>query len=175
MTLLLKISKTKKRLSNDKFIFLHCLTFGLAGLLAVSAYSFRLLTFPRHWTITEFDIPVVKEQNSIKSEDSEILRESTPTVVLTQKAIYYGSLGAFSKKFSERDEKFMVPHRQGHLQLAKLAENVKPWIAGAKIPSSHLAVIIPSSDTSLSSLVELVNFMRNEKIFDTVILGGGIN
>ncbi len=172
MTLLLKISKTKKRLSNDKFIFLQCLALGVSSILAISAYSFRLLSFPHHWAITDFDIPIVQEKKQVQTHMPESLQEETPAILMSKKRIFFASLGN-ARPSTDPNESYELVQREGLLELKELAKSLNAWLARKHISKVSIAVVVPEADTPLFTLLQVVNHLRNEKIFDTVVLSGG--
>src|SRR5687768_2499123 len=93
----LKISKTKKRLSNDAWL-IRTIVLGLLALSVVMIFCFRALTVSGKYGAIAVDIPVLElsEKNLAESKNSNVKRyqitERSPVVVLTTSAFYVGSV-----------------------------------------------------------------------------------
>jgi hypothetical protein len=184
MTLLSKISRTKKRLSDEQWLF-RAMTISLFGLFVVITAALRVVTMPARYGVVPLDIPVLQAGvqdprfHQFTETARDVLLGSTPAVVLTSEAFYFGDLNSFTTTFGDNKTKYIVRHKSGMPQLKPLITEMSDWIfersKTANIPLSKILVLIPSGDIPMPILTEVVAGLRTSHLFQRVILSTGLN
>lgn len=168
-----RILKTKKKLSKER-IYLQCGILALLGVFILFTNFFRVVTLRRNLSLTELHIPsLMSEEISEISEPSSIIKGSSTAIVFNENAFYFGPLEAFANSLQNDDRKFYIPHPKGQIDLEALGKNLKQFL-NARQMNSTPAILIPAANIDLSAIIRVVNYLRTSKIFETVILGGGL-
>jgi hypothetical protein len=106
------------------------------------------------------------------------VKATTPTIVLTSSGFYFGSVSSFSRDFNKED-RFLVKHQDGHPMLGNLLYQLEAWIHQRSkrdnIPNEKILILIPSSEIPIPIITQVVNEIKNTKLVERVILGGGIH
>ena len=184
MTLLSKISRTKKRLSDEQWLF-RATIISLFGLFVVITAALRAITMPARYGVVPLEIPVVQAGvqdprfHQFTETARDVLISSTPAVVLTTEAFYFGDLSSFTTKFTDNKAKYFVRHKSGLPQLKLLISEMSDWILerskSENIPLSKVLVLIPSGDIPMPILTEVIAGLRTSNLFQRVILSTGLN
>lgn len=177
-----KILKTKKRLSDDSQA-ISVVILAVASLLTILGYGFRAVTVESSYGIIPAEIPVI--QSDIKDPSfhkfvetpSATLSKFTPAILLTTEAFYFGDIAAFTTKFGESKDKYLLRHVDGEPQLFNLIEIMQKWLeARAKdenIPKQNLLVFVPSGDIPLPIVMQVIAGFHKTSSLNRVILAGG--
>ena len=182
-TLLLKISKTKKRLSEEQWQA-GCGILAIAGVLIIVMAGFRAVTMTGAFSSVAGEIPVLasppkdKAWHRYQETASTTLRRSTPAVILTTDAFYFGDMKSFSEDFHDVRTKFLIRHIDGEPQLQTLIRSMDKWIAerGQKgIPNDRgVVVLVPSGEIPTPIVVQVMAGLQKSENFKRVVLAGGI-
>ncbi len=184
MTLLSKTSRTKKRSSDEQWLF-RALGISIFALFVIITASLRVVTLSARYGIVPLEIPVVQSQvpdprfHQFQEFSKDSLTNNTTAVVVTTEAFYFGDLGAFSTEFSASSDKYTVPHKDGVPQLRRLIQELDVWVKSrsksANIPLTPVLVMIPSGDIPMPILIQVVAELRSSSIFKRVILSSGMS
>lgn len=183
MTFRSKISKTKKRLSDDRWPLAATLV-AVLGLFAFVTFGLRAVTLAASYGVVPLEIPVVpaviKDPGtySFKEEPRESLTPRTPAVVLTADAFYFGDLSAFTTNFADVRNKYMVRHISGVPQLQTLVGTLTKWVferaQSENVPLGKVLVLVPAGDIPLPIVIQVVAGLRKSPLFERVILSTGL-
>lgn len=184
MTLLSKTSRTKKRSSDEQWLF-RALGISLFALFVILTASLRLVTLSARYGIVPLEIPVVQSQvpdprfHQFQEFSKDSITNNTTALILTTEAFYFGDMAAFSTDFSGSSDKFVIPHRDGIPQLKRLIHDISEWAQNrsnsANIPLSPVLVMIPSGDIPMPILIQVVAELRSSSLFKRVILSSGMS
>lgn len=178
-----KILKTKKRLSDDRW---PMVAIGLAvmGLFGVMTFCLRAVTISGVYGAVPAEMPVMSASiadpafHTYKEQPQQQLRRSTPAVLLTTEAFYFGDLGAFTVNFSDVRDKFIIRHIDGEPQLLTLIDTLDKWAAQAEVntkqPLEDILVFVPSGDIPMPIVIQVLAGLRQSPRFKRVVLGGGL-
>ncbi len=183
MTYRSKISRTKKRLSDDRWAISSVIV-GLFGLFAIVTFSLRAVTLSWVYGVIPAEIPVVaasiQDPGAYRFKESprDSLTSTTPAVVLTTEAFYFGDLAAFTSNFNDVRGKFMLRHVDGEPQLATLVQTMTNWVEGRahqdNVPINKILVFVPAGDIPMPIVIQVLAGLRKSPSFERVILGGGL-
>lgn len=178
-----KISKTKKRLSDDRWAVI-ALTLATMGLLTILTFGLRAVSLASVYGSVPAELPVVPlsvddpAYHGYKEQPRDELGRFTPAVVLTTEAFYFGELSSFSTTFGASNDKYALPHVDGEPQLATLVDTMDRWVQervkGQNVPVNSELVLIPSGDIPMPIVIQVIAGLRRSPHFSRVILGGGI-
>ena len=178
MTLPSKILKTKKRLSDDRWLAVVPVI--VATFIAVfCVYAFRVITVSWSFGAISGDIPVVSmpiDDPGYKrfiEEPAGDIEAATPAVVLTTEAFYFGTLKAFTVDFADVRNKYMISHIDGQPQLGSLRLALINWMATQKMKNT-VVVLSPTGEIPLPIVLQVMAGLKGEKMFKRVVLAGGI-
>lgn len=183
MMLQSKISRMKKRLSEDKWsVRVVCLN--LFVLFAISGFAMRAATMGSRYGQISMDIPVADAavEDPRYAEDAgppkQVLDGKTSVVVLTTAAYYFGELDAFSSGFSDVRNKFVVPHIDGAPNTPRLLEVMGRWQVDKKMVTpdgpKRPVILIPEAEVPASIVIQVAQQLKSSLTFDRVILGTGM-
>ena len=178
-----KISRTKKRLSDDRWS-MPAILFSLFGLLAILTFGLRAVTLAAAYGVVPLEIPVVQAAindpglHGYREEPRISLTQSTPAVVLTADAFYFGDLTAFTTNLSGIRDKYIIRHIDGAPQLQPLLEQLTAWVRDRaqhqNVPPTKVLVLIPAGDIPLPIVTQVVAGLRTSPNFERVILSNGL-
>jgi hypothetical protein len=178
--LLLKISRTKKRLSSNIWQ-LPIIIIALLALLTFLSSALRGISVPRVYGIVEAEIPVIPALSQGQSTLSEFdektrdgLSEESTVIVLTADRFYFGTLNAFAEGFSEVNNKFYIPHIDGAPDVPKLVSSVHKWQLSREDKSASSAVFLPSENVPMPIVIQCIAALKDSGLFKNVVLGGGL-
>lgn len=183
MMCLSKISRMKKRLSEDRWPMV-ALSISIMGLLAIMTFAVRVVTMPGSYGTVPAEIPVMPlsvadpSYHTYKEQPRRELRRSTPAVVLTTEAFYFGDLDAFTSNFSDVRDKFMIRHVDGEPQLLPLIEKMDKWAAQVATSKNQaledVMVFVPSGEIPMPIVIQVLAGLRKSPRFKRVVLAGGL-
>ena len=137
-----------------------------------------------NYGIIPAEIPVVRSTvedpsfHRFSETPSATLSKFTPAIVLTTEAFYFGDLSAFTTKFGDAGDKYILRHVDGEPQLFNLIETMQKWVEqrsrDSNIPKQNLLVLIPSGDIPVPIVTQVVAGLRKTTYFKRVVLGSGL-
>lgn len=183
MTFQSKILKTKKRLSDDRYAVIAVVV-SFLGLFAIMTFALRATLMPGVYGVVPVEMPVVSTvvddpgYHRFKEEPRDELRRTTPAVVLTTEAFYFGDLAAFTTNFADVRDKYMIRHIDGEPQLQSLLETMNRWVTDraskANIPIDKVLVFVPSGDIPMPIVIQVIAGLKQSPYFTRVVIGSGL-
>jgi len=156
---------------------------GILALLIILTFALRTVLMPSKYGGVTIEIPTInmpvrdEKFHSFSEKSIHTIKKTTPLVVLTSTGFYFGPLESFSNKVKS-EERFLVRHQDGHPMLGNLIFQLDKWTKyrskNANIPNEKILIVIPASEMPLPIITQVVNEIKKSKIFEKVILGGGI-
>lgn len=178
-TLQSKISKTKKRLS-DETSLPTILALGTVALMGVLTFGMRSVIAPRPHGIVEAEIPVVSEAvkdpnfHGFRERPNTTIGAATPIVILTPTAFLFGDMAAFSTQLSDIRNKFSVMHRDGAPDLPRLLKTMEMWRSTRKTGEKDVLVFLPTGDIPAPIMIQVLAGLRKSPMFERVVLASGV-
>ena len=181
-TLQLKISGTKKRLSdsplNDPILW----SLAFCGLLAILTYATRAVTLGANWGLIELDIPVVSlpfddpSQHNFQERPDASVGSQTLVIAMTPTELIFGDIAAFSAQRSDVRNKFIVPHRDGSPQIGAVMDQVTSWDNDRKnrlgIRSDGIVILLPDPGVPVPVIAATVGRLKSSGRFKHIAIGG---
>jgi hypothetical protein len=184
MMLQSKISKMKKRLSSTRWHY----AIGVLGflcLLSILTSGLRLTTLPFSYGMVDVEIPVMSlpiddpgYHSFVEAPTNTLGPKSTMIVLNASGDFYFGDLEAFSSKFNEIRNKFVIKQKDGEPKTVDLLQALRKWqylrktVEGVK--DDRLAVFLPSSTVPVNLVIQVLADLRGSKAFDHVVLSNGL-
>lgn len=177
-----KISRTKKRLSDDRW-FNFLIPIGLITTILLGFVGLRVVHLPFAYALIRADIPVVEmhlndaSYHRYSERASQSIDAGTTTVVLDKKGnLYFGELSAFTKEYYNVRNKFIVRVKDDSPQTGDLLQQLMHWRAKKSDDEGkdRIAVLIPSTSLPVPIVIQVLSDLRYSEQFDRVILGGGL-
>jgi len=154
------------------------------GLLAVLTSGLRAVTLSGAYGVVPAEMPVVPAAiddpgfYTYKEEPQNSLGPTTPAVVLTTDAFYFGDLQAFTSDFAKVRDKYVIRHIDGTPQLTTLVQTMDLWVTDRarheNIPINKALVFIPAGDIPMPIVVEVIAGLRKSPHFQRIIVGSGL-
>jgi hypothetical protein len=173
----------KKRSFDEPWLF-QAYFISIFGLFGILAFAFRAVTLPGSYGVVPLEIPVVQAPiddpgyNQFKEDARDAISHTTPAVVLTTEAFFFGDLAAFTTNFSDVRDKYIIRHVAGEPQLPQLVKQLTDWMTqrahNENIPLSKILVVIPANDIPAPILIQVIAGLRSSPHFQRVILSNGI-
>jgi hypothetical protein len=183
MTYPSRISKTKRRLSDDRWA-VTTVACALLGLFAILTFGLRAVTLSGVYGVVPLEMPVVPAtikdpgHYGFREEPRETLTHNTPAVVLTTDAFYFGDLASFTTNFADVRDKYVIRHVDGEPQLAALVDALGHWATDRSkhqnIPLNKILVLVPAGDIPMPIVIQVVAGLRKSPLFERVVLGSGL-
>lgn len=183
MTFQSKILRTKKRLSDDTWAPIAVVV-SFLGLFAILTFALRATLLSGAYGVVGVEMPVVSTPvedpafHRFKEEPRDSLQRTTPTVVLTTEAFYFGDLAGFSTNFDDPRNKYMIRHVDGEPQLAGLVETMNKWVteraSGANVPIDKILVFVPAGDIPMPIVIQVIAGLKKSPYFERVIIGSSL-
>lgn len=183
MTYRSKISKTKKRLSDDRWA-ISTVIVGLFGLFAIVTFGLRVVNLSWVYGVVPAEIPVataaIQDPGAFnfKEEPRDVMTPQTPAVFLTTEAFFFGDMSAFSTNFADPRGKFMIKHVDGEPQLQTLVQTMSDWVLNRtkdeNVPINKVLVFVPAGDIPMPIVIQVLAGLRKSPQFSRVILGSGL-
>jgi hypothetical protein len=180
----LKISKTKKRLSNDGFgsIALGC--YALAGFFVMLCIILHQTPHKTPMGMVKAEFPVVSAipldpgTYRYREAASKTIAESSLVLLITRENIVFGDLKSFVSHQASEQRLLSVPHKHGSPQLHELTAFMPAWIEKQKSVIKKefdgIAILASDPEVPLSIVVQTVHFLKESGIFTNVVIGGRI-
>jgi hypothetical protein len=179
----LKISRTKKRLSNNVW-YIPIKVLAAVGLMFYLSSVLRAISIAGRYGLIEAEIPVVQvplQDTGFKhfsEQASETLTADTPMVVLTPEAFFFGAVEAFAQDLTNVRNKFYIPHQDGAPQLNRLAKEIDRWMQERLEENGknrvHTVIFLPTEDIPMPIVIQCIAGLRQSRLFDKIIVGGGL-
>lgn len=178
-----KILRTKKRLSNQSFLQpIYCIAF--MGLMGCFGFALRAVTVSWNFGVVEAQIPVVhapvedKSFHRFRSRNVASIEKYQPTVFLTSKGLFFGTLDSFTKGYNGVRNKFKIDHLEGAPRLGDLMNSMKKWINDERsdgLPlSTEVLILVPAKDVPVSILIMVLDYFNKEGTFSNTVLAEGL-
>ena len=174
----------KKRLSDDVWAP-RIVNLTIIGIVLIVSFTLRATFLTPLYGVIDSEIPAL--QVAVKDPDSTAYRESprallgekTPTVILTTKEFYFGTLKGFSTDFTDVRNKFHVPHNNGAPNITGLVKTMSKWFYQEDPKEeSHSAkgivILLPDKNIPTPIVIQTISMLKSTPFFDQVILAGGI-
>ncbi len=181
--LLSKISRTKKRLSDDPWQ-MRFLVVLVLGLFIILSFALRSTWIAGSYGIVEAEIPAVSVQVEDPSESTyresprAAITKTTPIVILTDQEFYFGDLEAFGGKFSDVRNKFFVKHAKGGApNVVLLNEMMAKWLyqrSQESIGNDGIVVLLPDRNVPAPIVIQTIAGLKDSPYFNQVVLASGI-
>lgn len=183
-TLQLKISGTKKRLSEGFFPVQTLTILGLLAALCPIIFLTRIFSMSSTYTAIPFDIPVlsapINDSNyaGFRETPKSALDNNTLTLALTPTEFIFGDLAAFTSNVADIRNKFIVPHKDGSPQVEEFMKQYEAWqddrARRLGLRSNGLLVLVPDSRVPMNIIIQITQLLKATKKFEQVILAGGL-
>lgn len=144
-------------------------------------YLLRAASLPARYGSVDFELPVLPvipadpKQHNFQELPRDEIRRTTPVVVLTEEAFYFGDIEAFSTNFSDQRQKFKIVHENQTPQTGKLVDAMRDWSKKRhdlqNIAPSRFAVFVPKGMIPINIVVLATEQIRQEKLFDRLVFG----
>lgn len=131
-----------------------------------------------------FEIPVVSKPpkdpsfHTVEESPKETLRSTTPAILMTSDAFFFGDIESFSTSLSDIRNKFRIAHQDGVPQTSLLLATMDDWLRkrskSENVPLTKTLVLIPAADIPLPILLQVVASLKNTPTFQNVILSNGL-
>jgi hypothetical protein len=154
------------------------------GLFAVVTFALRAVLMPGVYGVVPVEMPVVAVPpadpgfHRFKEEPRDELRRTSPAVVLTTEAFYFGDLQAFTTNFNDPRDKYMIRHVDGEPQLQGLVETMNDWVtkraAAQNVPIDKVLVFIPAGDIPMPIVIQVIAGLKKSPYFERVVIGSGL-
>lgn len=182
-TLQLKISRTRKRLSNSPW-YVPLNIIACFGVLVLLASLLRAVSLAGSYGVIDLDIPVLsvplddKTLSRLKPTATENLALQTPMVFLSREAYIFGTTESFTTDISNIRNKFYIPHEDGAPNLPRLISDMERWAKDSKINgktiSTELVILLPQEEIPLPIVLQTIDGLKQSGLFAKVVLGGGL-
>lgn len=178
----LKISRTKKRLSNNIWL-LPIVIIATVALMTFLSTVLRGISIPGSYGIVDAEIPVLPGISSGDAKLAEFdektrdgLSEKSTVIVLTDDRFYFGTLNAFAEGFSEVNNKYYIPHVDGAPDLPKLLTSIHKWQESReeKEKAAASAVFLPGENVPMPIVIQCMAALKQSGLYKNVILAGGL-
>lgn len=183
MTLRFRIFGTKKRLSSDKFYFTLNII-ALIGFFGVLIGMVRFLTLASQFGAIETEFPILSSPvhdvsyHRFSERPAKRITEYTTMIVLTPEAFFFGDVRGFSTDLPDARKRFEIPHVDGEPQLGSTIQWIRKWQKERSdklgIRADNLAILVPSNQIPMAIVIQVLEQLKRERLFDRVILGAGI-
>lgn len=176
-TLPSKISKTKKRLSDESWTMAIVFT-ALIAVFGLFMFAMRPTILSSGYGIVRSEIPVVvldqesheRLKKNVKVTD---LDNHSPIVILTPQEFYFGTVQAFTQDLSNVRNKYIIPHIDGAPDMASLDRQMRQW-RQQNHTSDELLVLLPTGNIPMPIVVQVLDGFRRISLYKKVILASGV-
>lgn len=171
-----RISRTKKRLSNDDW-YLPIITLALLLLMTFLSSALREITTPGSYGIVTAELPVISDDRTVAADETWAtpranFDNNAALVVLTTDHFYFGQLSSFGKELSAVNNKFQIPHLEGAPNMPKLVQDLAKW--QVELKASRSLIFVPTEDIPMPIVIQCFQALKTSGLFDHVIFGGGL-
>jgi hypothetical protein len=179
----LKISRTKKRLSNNVW-YIPISVLAALGLMFYLSSVLRAISMAGSYGLVEAEIPIVQvpiQDTGLKNfteNGHETLSADTPLILLTRDAFYFGAVAAFAQDLTDVRNKFYIPHAEGAPQLHRLTQDMERWMQEKSEETgkqrSRTVLFLPTEEIPMPIVIQCISGLRSSRLFDKVVVGGGL-
>ena len=178
-----KISKTKKKLSDDRWL-LSINVLAVIALMIVLVFAIKSISRPETYGFVEATIPVLHVPiedasfNTFEPTPQKQISKTTTAVILADNGdFYFGDLDAFGPGFYLTRNKFVVPALQGAPHVFNLLDTIEKWIDQRarqdRIKNDKILVFSPQSSVPINIIIQIMAQFRRSDLFDDIILANG--
>ncbi len=183
-TLQSKIFGTKKRLSNDKST-LPQITLAFFGVFVILTFMLRFESLDSYYGQISTEFPVLQSplKDLTRHQFDEIakttLARTTPVLVLSDQAFYFGDVRSFTTDYADVRNKFKVSHKDGEPQLGNTLEHMKKWSKERRDKDNisnagGVVIFIPQGLIPMPIVLQVIENLKRDKFFTRVILANGM-
>ncbi|WP_218110395.1 hypothetical protein [Oligoflexus tunisiensis] len=154
------------------------------GLMFYLSSLLRAISMAGRYGLIEAEIPVLQvpiQDTGFKhftEKGSETLTADTPLVLLTRDAFYFGPVSAFAQDLTNVRNKFYIPHAEGAPQLNRLAKDMERWMQDKEEETgkarSRTVLFLPTEEIPMPIVIQCIAGLRRSRLFDKVVVGGGL-
>lgn len=136
------------------------------------------------YTTVPFDIPVLSAPVNdtgyagFRESPTAAVDNATLTLALTPTEFIFGELAAFTTSVPDIRNKFIVPHKDGSPQVDSFMSQYQAWqedrVRRLGLRSNGLLILVPDSRVPINIIIQVTQLLKATKIFDQVILAGGL-
>lgn len=177
----LKISKTKKRLFDDKW-GLPIISVCFMGLFSVLAFTLRAVSLGGHFGGVEALIPVLSDTavtpahfSKIHTGKEYIISEKTPVIAINEEALFFGDMTGFTKDLWDVRKRFKIPHYRGAPQVNILLKDLNTWLESQGAKNEQAAIVLASDLVPVPILIQLIHYLKESPFIEEISLGGQIH
>lgn len=174
-----KISRTKRKLSSS-WQLTTLTAIAVFTVFAALSYAMRALNLSWRYSSVPVTIPVQAPDGGAEAlarfADVSRIEKTTVVVAITESAIFFGRLQAFTDEYFKKTNKYMVPHLDQRPNLKELLETMKKWEAqenSKPMPSDPL-LVIPSSTIPMPIVTQTLGALRRYGPYEQIILAEGL-
>jgi len=156
----------------------------IIGIFSVIIAMVRVVTTSSVYGAIEVEFPVlnspVRDQSFHRFSEKPAKRISayTTMIVLTTESFYFGDVRGFSTDYHDVRKRFEIPHIDGEPQLGTTIEWIKKWQKERQdklaIRPDQIAVLVPSNQIPMAIVMQVIEQLKQERLFERVILGGSV-
>jgi hypothetical protein len=157
---------------------------GVFALFFILTATMRLVMISGTYGQVLLEIPVISHPtedpsfHNFQELPQEVLKSTTPAVVITSESFFFGDLDSFSTSFSDVQKKFKIPHKNGAPQVSQLISTMDQWLRtrskAENLPLSKTLVVVPSGEIPLPIVIQVVATLNKSPIFQHIILSNGL-
>lgn len=183
MTLRSKISKMKKRLSDDQYQHAPWViaTFGLFAIL-VAGVRVSTLKLSRGGVPGELPVLALPPDDPafhrFQEQPNAAIRRTTPAIVFTKEAFYFGTMNSFSEQFADQRSKYIIRHIDGEPQLQTLIVTMEKWLddreKAQNVRTDGVVVLVPNGEIPAPIVVQVMAGLRTSQKMNRIVLASGI-
>ncbi|MBP9706214.1 MAG: hypothetical protein KBD78_01120 [Oligoflexales bacterium] len=171
----------KKRLFENTWLFPSCIL-AIFGLIVIFGFSLRAVTLAWSYGLVDAEIPLtpINYEDAIIKTKPEltggVINYTTPMILLTKEAFYFGETRAFSADFDRGDNKFFVSHFEGHPNLSQLGHDLSAWMEQKNLEqNARIGVFLPSSEIPMPIVIQTLAYLKESELFSRVVMAGGLH
>ena len=183
MILQSKISKTRKKLFNQTWQY-RCFIIALLGIVSILVIAFRSVILADRYGVVSTELPVFSlpvndsTYHEFAEKPNAMIDATTPLVVMTSTATYFGEVGAYTTDLGTSNNKFMVRHEDHAPNIAFLITTMEKWnyqrMNQRNIHNAGLLIFLPSQEIPMPIVIQTIAELKKSPHFKRVILAGGI-
>ncbi len=142
-------------------------------LFLVLTYCFRSTQLGYSFGYVSSSLPILVDKKLAERYQGEVdtIQDSTLTLVLTEKALFFGELSSFAENFYLPQKKYKITHENGSPQLDKFLFQLKKWKNKSDLKSDPLIFVVEGS-VPVGLTIKSIDVLK--PIFSNVILASGI-
>ena len=163
-----KISRTKKRLSNNAYYYV-CITLGVVSLLWILLFVLRATSISWEHSAVRATIPQINLVDTSFRNSSNTVSGDSLMIALNDKGLYLGRVSDFSDRFYDSRTKRFFPNKNGRPMIHELITE----LSKIKDRKNHILLLV-NDDWPASVMIHLIQVIRSHSRYEQVILGDNI-